>query len=179
VGLVVIDDLMGGGSNRFDCEYFFRFGPNQLGGGSTPAKPNRWIKDFWLSGVLWSSEAATERAVREAILTAAHRFAYVQRHDPDRTLRDLLAQEGQVMALSGCCEPTLDAEDLAYTSEVLSAYLDADDMRTCIECLFGDAAARTLGFTPTGLSPWAGLALALHDARSNQPLLPTGRNGRD
>jgi hypothetical protein len=30
---------------------------------------------------------------------------------------------------------------------------------------FGDAAGRTLGFTPRGLSPWAGLALALHDAR--------------
>jgi hypothetical protein len=42
-------------------------------------------------------------------------------------------------------------------------YLDADDTRTCIECLFGDAASRTLGFTPRGLSPWAGLAL--HDAR--------------
>jgi hypothetical protein len=38
-------------------------------------------------------------------------------------------------------------------------------MRTAIECLFGDAAGQTLGFTPRGLSPWAGLALALHDAR--------------
>ena len=49
--------------------------------------------------------------------------------------------------------------------EVLAPFLDAEDMRTCIECLFGDAAARTLGLTPQGLSPWAGLALALHDAR--------------
>ncbi len=56
---------------------------------------------------------------------------------------------------------------ISPTREVLSPYLDADDMRTCIECLFGDAAARTLGFTPTGLSPWAGLALALHDARAD------------
>jgi hypothetical protein len=40
-------------------------------------------------------------------------------------------------------------------------------MRTCIECLFGDEAGRTLGFTPRGLSPWAGLALALYDARAN------------
>ena len=46
--------------------------------------------------------------------------------------------------------------------------------RTCIECLFGDEPGRTLGFTPRGLSPWAGLALALHDARPNQPLQPTG-----
>ena len=70
--------------------------------------------------------------------------------------------------------PTLDAEDIAYTREVLIPYLDADDMRTCIECLFGDAAARTLGFTPTGLSPWAGLALALDDARPKETRLPTG-----
>jgi endonuclease/exonuclease/phosphatase family metal-dependent hydrolase len=124
-------------------------------------------------GVLWSSEAPTERAVREAVLTAAHRLAYVQWHGPAHTLGAMLAQEGQVMARAGCTGPVLDAEDLAYTREVLTPYLGAEDMRTCIECLFGDAAGRTLGFTPRGLSPWAGLALALHDARPN-PLPPTG-----
>jgi hypothetical protein len=51
--------------------------------------------------------------------------------------------------------------------DVLARFLDAEDMRTSIECLFGDAAARTLGFTSQGLSPWAGLAMALHDARPN------------
>jgi hypothetical protein len=90
----------------------------------------------------------------------------------------MLAQEGQVMALAGCTGPTLDAEDIAYTREVLIPYLDADDMRTCIECLFGDEAGRTLGFTPRGLSPWAGLALALHDARPNKPLRLTRRASR-
>ncbi|MEK7743429.1 MAG: hypothetical protein AAB578_03500 [Elusimicrobiota bacterium] len=126
------------------------------------------MKDFWLQGVLWSSEAPTERAVREAILTAAYGVAYMERHGLARTLREMLAQEGQVMALAGCSGPTLDAEDIAYTREVLIPYLDAEDMRTCFECLFGDAAARSLGFTPQGLSPWAGLALALHDARPNR-----------
>src|SRR5438874_1480882 len=76
-------------------------------------------------------------------------MVYWQRHGPARKLRDRLAQEGHIMALAGCTGPVL----------------DADDMRTAIECLFGDAAGRTLGFTPRGLSPWAGLALALHDAR--------------
>ncbi len=51
-----------------------------------------------------------------------------------------------------------DREDIAYTREVLAPYLDAEDMRTCVECLLGDAAGRTLGFTPRGLSHWAGLA---------------------
>src|SRR5262249_30072707 len=172
VGLIVADDLMGGGTNRYDYEFAFRFGPGHLPSGGVTR--SRWLTDLWLQGVLWSSEPASERAVREAILTAAHRVAYMHQHGPARTLRQMLAQEGQVMALAGCSGPTLEAEDIAYTREVLIPYLDADDMRTCIECLFGDAAARTLGFTPQGLSPWAGLALALHDARSHPTLQPTG-----
>jgi hypothetical protein len=172
VGLIVADDLMGAGTNRYENEFAFRFGPAHLPSGGV--KRSRWLKDVWLTGVLWSSEAASERAVREAILTAVHRVPYMLQHGPARTLREMLAQEGQVMALAGCCGPTLDMEDIAYTREVLVPFLDADDMRTCIECLFGDEAGRTLGFTPRGLSPWAGLALALYDARQNQPLQSTG-----
>jgi hypothetical protein len=174
VGLVVCDDLMGGGTNRYHCEFAYRFGSDLRRSSNSPRKVFRWLKDIWLQGALWSSEAASECAVRERVLTAAYRVAYQHRHGPARTLRDMLAQEGQVMALAGCSGPTLDAEDIAYTREVLIPYLDADDIPTCIECLFGDAAARTLGFTPRGLSPWAGLALALHDARPNETLQPTG-----
>src|SRR5262249_33308815 len=130
----------------------------------------KWLKDYWLMGVLWSSESPSERAVREAILTAAHRVAYMHQHGLARTLREMLAQEGHGMALAACSGPTLQADGMACAGEALVPSLDADDMRTCIECLFGDEAGRTLGFTPRGLSPWAGLALALHDARPNQPL---------
>jgi hypothetical protein len=160
--LVVADDLLGGGTNRYSYEFDLRFrtSPQQ--------------KRFWVIGVLWSSETPTERAVREAVRTAAYRAAYLQQHDPARTLRDMLRQEGQVMSLAGCSGPTLDADDIAYTREILTPLLDANDMRTTIECLFGDEAGRTLGFTPRGLSPWAGLALALHDARPNPALQPTG-----
>jgi len=154
LALVVADDLMGGWTNRYDYEYELRFGSGQQG------------RRFWgIIGVLWSSEAPTERAVREAVLMAAHRVQYMRQHGRARTLRDMLVQEGRVMAAAGCAGPVLDAEDLAYTREVVAPFLGAGDKRTAIECLFGDAAGRTLGFTPRGLSPWAGLALALHDAR--------------
>lgn len=161
VGLVVADDLMGGWTNRYADEYTHRFGPDSFRSGST--RP-RWLKADWLTCVLWSSEPASARAVREAVLTVAHRRAYVHRHGPARTLRDMMAQEGHVMAAAGCETPTLDAEDIEYSREVLSAYVDAEDRRTCMECLFGDEPGRTLGLTPRGLSPWAGLAVALHDA---------------
>jgi hypothetical protein len=172
IGLIVADDLLGGGTNRYEYEFILRFGPGQLPSGGV--ERSRWLQDLWLTGVLWSSESASERAVREAILTSAHRVAYTHQHGPARTLREMLAQEGHVMALAGCSGPTLDAEDIVYTRELLAPFLDADDMRTCIECLFGDEAGRTLGFTPRGLSPWAGLALALYDARPNPSPQPPG-----
>ena len=82
----------------------------------------------------------------------------------------MMAQEGRVMAMAGCNRPELDADDLAYTREVIAPLLNAGDKRTIIECLFGDEASASLGLTPRGLSPWAGLALALHDARSGRPV---------
>ena len=170
--LVVVDDLMGGWTNRYDCEYTFRFGGHfsAVLDKDAPAgfRLPRWTKHLWITGFLWSSEPASEKAVREAILTSVHRLAYIHRHGPASTLRDMLRQEGQVMLAAGCTGPLLDAEDLAYTREVLVPFLDATDKRTAIECLFGDAAGHTLGFTLRGLSPWAGLAVALDDARRQQ-----------
>jgi hypothetical protein len=165
IALVVVDDLKGGWTNRYAQEFEYRFG-NGPRGSSKEAQLPRWLKHFWLFGVLWSSEPASAKAVREAILTTLFRAAYLHRHGWPRTLRDMLAQEGSVMAQAGCTGPILDEEDIEYTREVLAPFLDETDKRTCMECLFGDAPCRTLGFTPRGLSPWAGLALALHDGRA-------------
>jgi hypothetical protein len=157
VGLVVADDLMGGWTNRFACEF------NLL----SPARCA--YQSAWLSVVLWSGEPAAVRTVRESVITTIYRAGYVHKHGVARTLRDIMAQEGCVRAAAGCTQPTLDPDDLEYTREVIAPFLDAQDMRTVMECLFGDAAGQTLGFTPPGLSPWAGIALALHDARTAHP----------
>jgi hypothetical protein len=162
VTLVIVDDLKGGWTNRYAEEFTWRF---QSGPADPPALP-RWLKQQWITGILWSSEAASQRVVREAALTAIYRSAYVQQHGPARTLRERMDQEGHVMTMAGCAGPVLDDEDIAYTREVIEPCLDDQDKRTTIECLFGDAAGGTLGFTPRGLSPWAGLALALYDARN-------------
>jgi hypothetical protein len=53
VALVVVDDLMGGWTNRYDYEFTLRFGQGPMPrDGSRP----KWLKDYWLTGVLWSSE---------------------------------------------------------------------------------------------------------------------------
>jgi hypothetical protein len=61
IALVVADDLMGGWTNRYDYEFTFRFGSAHRPLERGPDSPSgfhlsRWLKHFWLTGVLWSSE---------------------------------------------------------------------------------------------------------------------------
>ncbi len=165
LALVIADDLKGGWTNRYDYEFTFRFGSADARlRAAVPISPigsnlPHWTKHFWLTCILWSSEAPSERAVRESVLTAVHRVAYMQRRGSGpRTLRDMLAQEGHVMAMAGCTEPVLDEDDIAYTREVLIPYLDADDERTAIQCLFGDAAGPDAGLHAARPEPvgWPG-----------------------
>lgn len=153
ISLVIIDDARGGWTNRAATEFHLRFDWGAPG------------EDGWLCGVLWSSEPASVETARQAVLMAIHRAAYRAEHGPAQTLVERMAQEGHVMCMAGCTGPTLDPDDLAYSREVIEPFGAETDFRTTVECLFGDAAARSLGFTPRGLSAGAGLALALHDAQ--------------
>ena len=152
VGLVIADDLKGGWTNRAAYEFGHRFG----------SKP--FHKRGWLTGILWTSESPSASVARDEALTAVYRGAYIERHGYAKTLREMLAQEHYAMSNAGCTTPALDADDLAYTREVMARHLDATDQPTLITCLFGDEAGATLGYPKLGLSARAGLALALADA---------------
>lgn len=156
VGLVLVDDRMGGWTNRYTTEFSTRF----------EIQPN--LKWGWLSAVLWTSETPSPQTVRQETLAAVYRAVYVRRHGFARTLQEMLHQEGYVMAMADCREPYLEAEDIAYTREVLAPLLQSRDYPIAIAGLFGDRAARALGYPPMGLSDRAGFALALHDALQNR-----------
>jgi hypothetical protein len=102
--------------------------------------------------------------VREEVASSIYRVAYIHRHGPARTLGELLRQEGYAMAMAGATSPILDGDDLSYTREVLTDHLLESGQPTLMAALFGDEVARELGYRPLGLSPRAGLALALSDA---------------
>lgn len=153
IGLVIADDLKGGWTNRYASEFSYRF----------ETRPLR--TRGWLLGVLWTSEAASLDLAVEDVRMAVHRAAYVERHGEARTLREMFAQEGFAAVRAGAQGPALDPDDLAYTRAIIAPLLDASDRPTVIACLFGDEAARELGYPPQGLSPRAGFALALADAR--------------
>ncbi|MBO0859256.1 MAG: hypothetical protein J2P21_12400 [Chloracidobacterium sp.] len=152
VTLVISDDAMGGWTNRYASEMAARSGSKPL------------LKRGWITGALWTSETPSAQAAREEALTTVYRAAYIQQHGFAASLREIMAQEGYAMAMAGCGEPSLDADELEYTRQVIAPKLDSKDYPTVITSLFGDVAAASLGYAPPGLAERAGFALALIDA---------------
>ena len=146
--LVVSDDLKGGWTNRYASEFSYRFEQRAM------------YRRAWLPAILWTSETYDATLVRAEVLECIYRVVHVQRHGPPRTLGEMLSQESYVMRGAGSTAPRLADDDLSYTREVLREYASATDRATLIAALFGDGAARDLGYQPLGLSPRAGLALA-------------------
>lgn len=153
---VVSDDLMGGWTNRYVNDFGHRF----------YTKP--YDRRGWIAALLWTSETYTIGQVREEVLLCIYRLAYIQDRGYAHTLSEMLQQEGYVMAQAGSTMPTLAADDLAYTAEVLQPYRAMSGEPITIAALFGDQAAHQLGYRPLGLSPRAGLALALYEGQQAQ-----------
>ena len=165
VALVVADDAHGGWTNRYQSEFDHRFGGEAL------------YKRGWITAILWTSEEPSAEAAGREVAIAVHRLAHVRRHGSATILQAMLAQEGAAMAAAGCREPALDDDDLVYTREMMAQYLACSDRPTAVACLYGDEAARELGYRPLGFSPRAGLALALDTARRRAPASGGGRPG--
>jgi len=156
VGLVVADDVAGGWTNRELIE------ANRL-----RFVPRAMLQRGWLVALYWASEPVTREKVREEVLAAIYRDLYLQRHSGPATLGRMMEVEGRSLAFAHASEPRLDPADLAYTGEVLQPYRDApvfEEFPTVFTCLYGDRAARRVGYPVLGLSPRAGCALALAEA---------------
>jgi hypothetical protein len=154
VCLVVSDDAGGGWTNRYLSEATHRFQPGAL------------TKRSWIVVLFWTGDDHTKEKIREDTLMTAHRIAHIQRNGAPKTLGQMMDQEGRAAAFADARGPTLDEEDMAYTREVIKPYLETTDYPTIFACLYGDKAAKSVGYPPLGLSERAGFALALEEARS-------------
>jgi len=150
VALVLADDVRGAWTHRAAAELAHRKGEPAL------------EKRGWLTGILWASERQTAADVREEVLTTIHRSAYIARRGPARTLRQLLVQEGNAMRMGGARNPVLEPQAFVRARDALRPHLDLDDPGVLVAGVFGDIAARELGYEPLGVPDRAGLALALH-----------------
>jgi hypothetical protein len=153
VFVCLLDDRMGGWTNRIYAEFENRYGSEQM------LRANRRRR---FAGVCcWTSETYTVEDVRRATRDALYRAVHWTMHGVPRTLREMLALDRRASRF--CGEPgfPLERDELEYTHAVLEPLLDADDSPTCIAALFGDEAARACGYPPLGLSERAGQRLAM------------------
>lgn len=151
VGLSVLDDLKGGWTNRtFNDAARFKVGESLE-------------KTGWLCVPVWTSEIPNLEELRAVVLESACRAAFAVQHGDPKTLREMIVQEGTVATFA---KRTLefDREELEYSRAVIAPHLDSTNQPTVIACLYGDEAAKELGYPPLGLSKNAGFQIALADA---------------
>ena len=152
VGIVAVDDERGGWTNRYftEMKVCFNLSANLARG--------------WAIVHLWTSETWTPERLRVETLSTIYRAAWALRHGDPRALGEMLAQEGMAARFAGAPLIGLDKEDIDYTREVLMPLRDSTDYPTQLAALFGDEAARSVGYPPLGVSERAGLALARAEA---------------
>jgi hypothetical protein len=156
VGLSVLDDLKGGWTNRtFNDAARFKVG-------------EALEKTGWVCVPVWTSEIPRLEELRMVMLESACRAAFAIQHGDPKSLRERMAQEGAVAAFASRSlefdnlESQL--EELEYSRAVIAPHLESTHQPTVIACLYGDEAAKELGYPPLGLSKNAGFQIALADA---------------
>ncbi|PON12879.1 hypothetical protein C2W62_37280 [Candidatus Entotheonella serta] len=148
VGLVIIDDLRGQWTNRYFTETSHRFNAR----GET--------RRHWATVCCWTSESWTQERIHQETLASIFRVLYTQRHGFPKRLGAMLQQEGLAMYFAHMMPPPLSADDLDYSRDLIEPLLDTKDFPTLFGVLYGDEAARSVGYEPLGLSERAGFAVA-------------------
>jgi hypothetical protein len=153
ISLVVCDDAKGGWTNRYlnEMTYFFDF------------DKTAFLKRPWLMVPCWTSEEASSQKSYQETLVYLYRLAYVFDYGQAKTLKQMLQQEGHTLSHANTMQ-WLSQDDLEYTKEVITPYLETLEKPIQVACLYGDAAAKSVGYQPLGLSYRAGFALALAQA---------------
>lgn len=152
----VLDDVGGGWTNRYLTEASFRMLRD-------PRLVRAHGKRPFVMVNCWTSESYAPADIRARARASLHRYAHLQRHGPPVSLNQILHMDGAARAFAGA-RPKLAGDELAYTADAIAPLRDSTDFAIQFACLFGDEAARSVGYTPQGIAPYAGFELALAEA---------------
>jgi len=166
LSLVVNDDLRGSWSNRITGEMAKRLPPDKM---------DNWLKRGFVEIPCWVSETWSRESIRREVLTMMYRIAYWHTRGRPKTLGEVMGQDGLAMRFADV-PLTLSAEEIEYSQHVLAPHRASSETAILMAALFGDGAAREFGYEPLGLSPRAGLEVALAEAWKS-PLTPEAALG--
>jgi hypothetical protein len=154
VSTVLLDDLKGGWTNRYLNEAFDYF-----------QAADRVKKFGWITVPCWTTDKPSALLIKQNVLAYIYRTMYVLKHGKAHILGDVLEQEGLALKFAGITQ-WLDSDDLDYSLLVITPHLSTEHYPTQFACLFGDEAAKAVGYSALGLSARAGCAVALEGALS-------------
>ena len=149
VGLVALDDLMGGWTNTHFDDFGFRFKALPDSGGALA-----------LIVPLWTTRTPSLEELTITTRESAFRVAYQTHHGIPRTLREMMRQEGFAARFAGR-RLRLETADLEYSRAAMREYLNSTHAPTQFACLYGDRAAASVGYPPLGFSIRAGFQIGL------------------
>lgn len=151
VGLVILDDVAGGGTNR----------PLMIAEAIMNPLPKH--DRGWVPIGLWASESYSRDKVYQTTLHGLYAHFYKVVHGAPVDLQEAMRHIGMAAKFAGI-HPTLDDEELTYSQTILKVYATQSDFPTVTACLLGDEAAASVGFPPVGLSQNAGMEVAIMEA---------------
>jgi hypothetical protein len=151
LSLVAVDDVAGGWTNR----YF-----NEMALLMPPVRP---APGTWLMVPCWAGESWDEAKVRRETLKAAFRAHWRRHHGLPATLGDLMAQEGAAGAFAEQ-DLTLPPQILLDAACCIRPHKPSAAYPVIMACMYGDAAAASLGYPELGLPAYAGFEVALYQA---------------
>ncbi len=136
VSLVLADDLMGGWTNRYTTDYSARFETEAL------------LKRQFVTPYCWSSESIDALLIRSRIRAAMIRTAYQLTHSAATTLESHIEQETYIQEALGERGLLAGLSDSART--YYNRYKLSEEHGRIISFLYGDEAAKQLGYEPVG-----------------------------
>ncbi len=162
VMLVVVDEPANGWTQRYltDADWRFSDKIEKLAKSSGTPAFDRWVTvNLWTTDESLHPREPSYEWIQMLVRSALFRAHLQRQNGYPVKLADMLRQEGMVMVFSGENLP-LTTSDLAKTEEIIVPLLESTNFATNFAALYGDEAALSVGYSPLGLKPKAGFALA-------------------
>lgn len=154
LSVTLLDDVGGGWTNRYLTEAGLRM--------CTDPRLERSAvrRRRFVAIPCRTSESYTPERIRQLTRAALFRFVHLYERGLPRTLREIMAMDGEARKFAGE-RPALGREELEYSRTVVEPLWESEAFPVQFAALFGDKAGREVGYAPQGLSDYAGWELAL------------------
>ncbi len=150
--LAFADDVAGAWTNRWSADARNRFPEN-----------THVLRNGWVPVLVFGSDAPTPDAITASVYAGVRRTLHQLRFGLPETLNDRLRQEGIALTFAGG-GPRFAPDELAAIARALDPFRSSRAEPELFAAMYGDEAARAIGYAQLGIPHLGGFALALAEA---------------